>query len=51
VDVGVTFSVGDGVTDICSRANQEEPRTSIAPLGAEEHPDVDRGILDKDDGT
>ena len=36
VDTG--YAVGKGATYIGTRTNQEEPRSSIAPLSADKHP-------------
>src|SRR4030042_1094918 len=36
VDTG--YAVGKGVTNIGTRENQEEPRSSIPPLSADKHP-------------
>ena len=47
VDTG--YAVGNGVTAKGTRTNQEEPRSSIAPQGAENTPEVERGILDRDE--
>jgi len=38
MEVDEGLSVGNFLTDIGTRANQEEPRSSIARLGADEHP-------------
>ncbi len=38
VAVGRGYSVGNGVTNKGTRTNQEEPRSSIAPLIADKHP-------------
>jgi hypothetical protein len=49
VDEGL--SVGNFLTDIGTRANQEEPRSSIAPPGVQKNtPDVEKGKLYYDDG-
>jgi hypothetical protein len=38
MEVDEGLSVGNFLADIGTRANQEEPRSSIAPLGTDEHP-------------
>ena len=43
--------MGNLLTDIGTRANQEEPRSSIAPPGVQKNTlDVERGKLERDDG-
>ena len=52
MEVDEGLSVRDGVTDIGTRTNQEEPRSSIAPLGADVHPRRgERAILEREDGS
>ena len=52
MEVDEGLSVGNLLADIGARANQEEPRSSIAPPGVQKTtPDVERGILKRDDGS
>ena len=51
MEVEEGLSVGNFLTDIGTRANQEEPRSSIAtPRVQKNTPDVERGKLERDDG-
>ncbi len=46
MEVDEGLSVGNFLTDIGTRVNQKEPRSSIAQPGVQKNtPDVERGIL------
>ncbi len=52
MEVDEGLSVGNLFIDFGTRANQEEPRSSIAPPGVQKNiPDVERDILERDDGS
>jgi hypothetical protein len=52
MEVDEGLSVGNFLTDIGTRANQEEPRSSIAPPGVQKNtPFLERSIPERDDGS